>query len=92
MSVFKKFGKIGDNWKNSVETHRRRWRNSENQKHRNAAGLTDKSAGFFENRRVSFGRFLSETGQFLPKFGKWNEKPVKNNDMTSTKFVHINSP
>jgi hypothetical protein len=46
---------------------------------------------FLKTGVVSSERFLLKTGQFLPKFGKWNEKTVKNNDMIFTKFVHINS-
>jgi hypothetical protein len=38
--------KIGENQENSAETHRRRWRHSENREHRNAAGFGDKSVGF----------------------------------------------
>jgi hypothetical protein len=37
------------------------------------------------------GRFLPKPGRFLLKIGKWNEKTVKNNDMTSTKFVYANN-
>jgi hypothetical protein len=36
-------------------------------------------------------QFVTETDHFLLKIGKWNEKTVKNNDTTSTKFVHTNS-
>jgi hypothetical protein len=39
-----------------------------------------------------FGWFLSEPGRFLSKIGKWNEKTVKNNGITYTKFIHANSP
>jgi hypothetical protein len=57
-----------------------------------SVGLADKSASFSKNRCGNFGRFLPETGRFLLKIGKWNEKTVKNNNMTSTKFIHANSP
>jgi hypothetical protein len=55
--------------------------------------LTDKLADFSEKTGVAIsGRFLPKIGHFLSKIGKWNEKTVKNNDMTSTKFVHVNNP
>jgi hypothetical protein len=37
-------------------------------------------------------RILAETSRILQKIGHWKEKTVKNNCMTSTKFVHANSP
>jgi hypothetical protein len=71
----KSSAKIGENRKNSAETHR--WRNSENWEHQNAAGFGDKSAGFTDKpvRRVSDG-FSQKPADFLPKFGKWNEKTI----------------
>jgi hypothetical protein len=53
--------------------------------------------GNTENRHGDFRvnqprRFVPETGQYLLKIGKWNKKTVENNVMTSTKFVHANSP
>jgi hypothetical protein len=38
------------------------------------------------------GRILPKTGRILSKIGKWKEKTVENNVMTSTEFVHANSP
>jgi hypothetical protein len=35
--------------------------------------------------------FAKKTGDFCKKNGKLNEKIMKNNGMTSTKFVHTNS-
>jgi hypothetical protein len=57
----KSSAKIGENQKNSAETHR--WRNSENWEHRNAAGFGDKSAGFTDKpvRRVPDGFFQKPT-------------------------------
>jgi hypothetical protein len=54
-------------------------------------GLADKSAGFQKTGVAISSQFLLEPDRFLSKIGKWNEKIVKNNDMTSTKFVYINS-
>jgi hypothetical protein len=53
--------------------------------------------GNTENRHGDFRvnqprRFVPETGQYLLKIGKWNKKTVENNVMTSTKFIHANSP
>jgi hypothetical protein len=53
--------------------------------------------GNTENRHGDFQvnqprRFVPETGQYLLKIGKWNKKTVENNVMTSTKFIHANSP
>jgi hypothetical protein len=91
--------KIDEIRKNLAETHRRRLRNSKNREHRNAASFTDKSAGLTDKSAVfpKIGvaiseQFFSEAGRFLLKIGKWNEKTVKNNDMTSTKFVYTNNP
>jgi hypothetical protein len=48
---------------------------------------------FFENQRGDFrANFVRNRTIFLPKIGKWNEKTMKNNDITSTKFVHANNP
>jgi hypothetical protein len=38
-----------------------------------------------------FGRILVETDRILQKTDYWKEKIVKNNGMTSTKFIHANS-
>jgi hypothetical protein len=76
--------KISENQENSAETYQRRRRNSENREHQNVAdftdksvGLTDKSTVFLKTGMASSGRFLPETGRFLLKFYKWNEKAVK---------------
>jgi hypothetical protein len=53
----------------------------------------------FEQILPKISHFLSKIGKlnekksaiFLSKIGKLNEKTVKNNNMTSTKFVYINS-
>jgi hypothetical protein len=47
---------------------------------------------FSENRHGDFRAVCAENGQFLSKIGKWNEKIIKNNDITSNKFVHTNNP
>jgi hypothetical protein len=44
----------------------------------NAVGFTDKSVVFFSKISMAIsGQILSETGRFLPKISKWNEKTVK---------------
>jgi hypothetical protein len=53
---------------------------------------TDKSAGFSENRCGNFrADFAQNWPFFLSKIGKLNEKIVKNNNMTSNKFVYVNN-
>jgi hypothetical protein len=48
--------------------------------------------GFSENWHGDFRAVCAGNGQFLSKIGKWNEKIIKNNDITSNKFVHTNNP
>jgi hypothetical protein len=55
-------------------------------------GFTNKSAGFLENQRGNFWAVFAENRPIFVEIYKWNEKTVKNNDMTSTKFIHINNP
>jgi gas vesicle protein len=81
----KKSVKNGENRENSAKTHRRRRRNSETGSTDKLAGLADKSTDFQKTGVAISGRFMS-------KIDKWNEKTVKNNNMTSTKFVYANSP
>jgi hypothetical protein len=44
------------------------------------------------NRWFSPKFVMAISGRILSKIGKWKEKTVENNVMTSTEFVHANSP
>jgi hypothetical protein len=96
LSVFEKFIKIR---KNSADTQWRRRRNNQFFETRISAGFTELSAEFTEksptfpeNRAGDSRTIFAETGRIFQKIGHWNKKIMKNNDMTSTKFVHANSP
>jgi hypothetical protein len=59
-------------------------------KTQNSAAFTkfsNNSPTFLENQAIP-ERILLETSRIIQKTGHWNGKNVKNNGMTSTKFVH----
>jgi hypothetical protein len=51
-----------------------------------------KSQVFSEIGLVISGRILVETDRIFKKIDHWKEKAVKNNNITSIKFIHANIP
>jgi hypothetical protein len=82
----------GEIQKNLAEMHWRQRRNSRNLEYQNLADFGKLSADFTDKAVIFLKFVVAISGWILPKIGKWKEKTVENNGMTSTKFVHANSP